>query len=105
MLVTVDTGYIDLVHNTEVLESALSQLPPGWIAELEFFMSDTFSFVKTCDGRFIPSDNLFWAASTSDFIGIVQGDNPLEKEPMRVSFHEPLSNGAAKQQNEALQGE
>ena len=42
MLVTVDTDYIDLVHNTEVLE-----LPAGWIVDLEFFKAGTFSFAKT----------------------------------------------------------
>lgn len=29
MLVTVDTDHIDLVHNTEVLEAALDELPAG----------------------------------------------------------------------------
>lgn len=102
MLVTVDTACIDLVHNTEVLESALSQLPAGWIVELEFFKSGTFSFVKTYDGWFIPSDDLFCSVSTSDFITLVQGDNPLEKEAMSVSLREPLSKDIAQQQNEAL---
>lgn len=103
MLVTVDTGYIDLVHNTEVLEAALNELPSGWIAELEFFREGAISFVKTYDGWFITSDDRFCSASTPDFITIVQGDNPLEKEAMSVSFHEPLSKDIAQQQNEALQ--
>lgn len=103
MLVTVDTACIDLVHNTEVLEAALNELPAGWIVELEFFKSGTFSFVKTYDGWFIPSDDLFCSVSTSDFITFVQGDNPLEKEAMSVSFREPLSKDIAQQQNEALQ--
>lgn len=103
MLVTIDTSYIDLVHNTEVLEAALDELPPGWIAELEFFNAGTISFVKTHDGWFITSDDPFCSVSTPDFITVVQGDNPLEKEAMSVSFHEPLSNDVAQQQNEALQ--
>lgn len=37
MLVAVDTDYIDLVHNTEVLEAALDELPAGWIVDVEFF--------------------------------------------------------------------
>lgn len=103
MQVTIDTKYIDLVHNTEVLEAALDELPSGWIAELEFFNAGTFSFVKTYDGWFIPSDDLFCSVSTPDFITVVQGDNPLEKEAMSVSFYEPLPKDVAQQQNEALQ--
>ena len=103
MLVTIDTDCIDLVHNTEVLEAALDELPSGWIAELEFFRSATISFVKTYDGWFITSDDAFCSGSASDFITIVQGDNPLGKEAMSVSFHEPLSGDIAQQQNEALQ--
>lgn len=52
MLVTVDTDYIDLVHNTEV--------PAGWIVELEFFKVDTFSFVKTSNSRVIPERDPFY---------------------------------------------
>lgn len=103
MLVTVDTKDIDLVHNTEVLEAALHELPSGWIAELDFFRERTISFVKTYDGWFITSDDLFCSVSTPDFITIVQGDNPLGKEAMSVSFREPLSKDIAQQQNEALQ--
>lgn len=102
MLVTVDTEYIDLVHNTEVLESALNTLPPGWIVELEFFMARTASFTKTHDGRFIPSDISFSGGTVADFITIVQGNNPLDKEAMRVSFHEPLSKDPIQRQNDAL---
>lgn len=47
MLVTVDTDHIDLVHNTEVLEAALDELPAGWIVDVEFFENGSFSFVKT----------------------------------------------------------
>ena len=32
MLVTVDTDHLDLVHNTEVLEAALNELPTGWVS-------------------------------------------------------------------------
>ena len=103
MLVTIDTDCIDLVHNTEVLESALSQLPYGWIAELEFFNAGQVSFVKTDGGWFIASDDAFCGGSASDFIAIVQGDNPLGKEAMSVSFHEPLPKDIAQQQNKVLE--
>lgn len=103
MLVTVDTEYIDLVHNMEVLEAALSQLPAGWIAELEFFRDGAISFVKTLDGLFITSDGLFCSEYAPGLIAIVEGDNPLEEEPMSVSFHEPLSKDNVQRQNEALQ--
>lgn len=100
MLVTVDTGYIDLVHNTEVLEAALDGLPAGWIVDLEFFKADTVSFVKTDDGWFITADSSFCCGDMQAFI---QGDNPLGREAMSVSFHEPVPSDAARQQNKALE--
>lgn len=103
MLVTVDTDHIDLVHNTEVLEAALDELPAGWIADLEFFKAGTFSFVKTYDSWFISADDAFACEGVSGFIETIQGNNLLEEEAMSVSFHEPLSSDIAKQQNQALQ--
>ena len=103
MLVTIDTDCIDLVHNTEVLEAALDELPYGWIAELEFFNAGQVSFVKTYSGWFIASDDAFCSGSASDFIAIVQGDNPLGKEAMCVSFHEPLPKDIVQRQNEVLE--
>ena len=103
MLVTVDTDHIDLVHNTEVLEAALDELPAGWIADLEFFRAGTFSFVKTCDGWFISPDDSFAWEDMADFIDTIQGNNPLKEEAQSVSFHEPLSSDVAEQQNQALQ--
>jgi len=103
MLVTVDTDYIDLVHNTEALEAALNELPAGWIADLEFFKAGTFSFVKTYDSWFIPADDAFPYEGLSDFIETIQGNNLLEEEAMSVSFHEPVSSDVAKQQNQALE--
>ena len=103
MLVTVDTEQIDLVHNTEVCEAALNELPAGWIAELEFFNADTFSFVKAYDGWFICADDSFPCGDIQDFIEIIQGNNPLKEEAMSVSFHEPLSSDIAKQHNKALE--
>lgn len=89
MLVTVDTDQIDLVHNTEVLEAALDELPAGWIVDLEFFRADTFSFVKAYDDWFICADDSFACGDIQDFIEIIQGNNPLKEEAMSVSFHEP----------------
>lgn len=103
MLVTVDTDHIDLVHNTEVLEAALDELPAGWIVDLEFFKAGTFSFVKTYDSRFIPADDAFVCEDTPGFIETIQGNNLLEEEAMSVSFHEPVSSDVAKQQNQALE--
>lgn len=103
MLVTVDTDYIDLVHNTEVLEAALDELPSGWIVDLEFFRAGTFSFVKTYDSWFIPADDAFACEGVSDFIETIQGNNLLEEEAMSVSFHELVSSDVAKQQNQALE--
>lgn len=103
MLVTVDTEHIDLVHNTEVLEAALDELPNGWIVELEFFEEGTFSFVKTYDDCFVPSDDSFSLESRTYFIDTIQGDNPLKKEAMSVSFRQPEISGIAEQHNEALQ--
>lgn len=103
MLVTVDTDHIDLVHNTEVLEAALDELPSGWIVDLEFFKAGTFSFVKTYDSWFIPADDAFACDGVSDFIETIQGNNHLEEEAMSVSFHEPVSSDVAKQQNQALE--
>jgi len=103
MLVTVDAGHIDLVHNTEVLNAALDALPAGWIVDLEFFRADTFSFVKTYDGWFVPLDDSFIREGVVDFIETIQGDNPLKEEAMSVAFRQPEINDIAEQQNEALQ--
>ncbi len=103
MLVTVDTEHIDLVHNTEVLEAALDELPAGWIVDLEFFKEGTFSFVKTYDDWLIPSDDSFRWEDMADFITIVQGNNHLEEEAMSVSFRQPEISGIAEQHNNALQ--
>ena len=103
MLVTVDTDHIDLVHNTEVLEAALDELPAGWIVDLEFFKAGTFSFVKTYDSWFIPADDAFACEAVSGFIETIQGNNLLEEEAMSVSFHEPVPDDIAKQQNQALE--
>lgn len=103
MLVTVDTEYIDLVHNTEVLEAALDELPAGWIVDLEFFEEGTFSFVKTYDAWFIPSDDSFISEDTADFVSTIQGDNPLKKEAMSVAFRQPEINDIAERHNAALQ--
>ena len=94
MLVTVDTDYIDLAHNTEVLTASLDELPFGWIVDLEFFEAGTFSFTKTPEGRFA---NFFCCKNKADFIATIQGDNHLKEEAMTVSFREPLSNDIAKQ--------
>lgn len=103
MLVTVDTDHMDLVHNTEVLEAALDELPSGWVVDLEFFRAGTFSFVKTYDSWFIPADDSLACEGMSGFIETIQGNNLLEKEAMSVSFHEPVSSDVAKQQNQALE--
>ena len=103
MLVTVDTEHIDLVHNTEVLEAALDELPAGWIVELEFFNADTFSFVKAYDGWFICADDSFACGDIQDFIGTIQGDNHLKKEAMSVAFRQPEINDIAERHNNALQ--
>ena len=103
MLVTVDTDHIDLVHNTEVLEAALDELPSGWIVDLEFFEEGTFSFVKTYDSWFIPSDDSFSPEMMTYFIDTIQGDNPLKKEAMSVAFRQPLINDIAEKHNNALQ--
>lgn len=103
MLVTVDTDHIDLVHNTEVLEAALNELPAGWIVDLEFFKAGTFSFVKTYDSWFIPADDAFACEGVSDFIETIQGNNLLEEEVMSVSFHEPVSDDIVKRHNQALE--
>lgn len=68
MLVTVDTDYIDLVHNTEVLEAALDVLPAGWIVDLEFFKAGTFSFVKTSNSQVIPERDPFYIEDIPDFV-------------------------------------
>lgn len=103
MLVTVDTEYIDLVHNTEVLEAALDELPAGWIVDLEFFKEGTFSFVKTYDAWFIPSDDSFTPEVTAVFVSTIQGDNHLKKEAMSVAFRQPEINDIAEQHNAAIQ--
>lgn len=103
MLVTVDTDYIDLVHNTEVLEAALDELPSGWIVDLEFFKAGTFSFVKTSNSQIIPERDPFYIEDIPDFVTTIQGNNPLKKEARSVSFREPLSSDVAKQQNQVLE--
>lgn len=103
MLVTVDTKHIDLVHNTEVLEAALGDLAAGWIVDLEFFDEGTFSFVKTYDDWFIPSDESFSPEMKAYFIGTIQGNNPLKQEAMSVVFRQPEISDIAEQHNNALQ--
>ena len=103
MLVTVDTEHIDLVHNTEVLEAALDELPAGWIVDLEFFEEGTFSFVKTYDAWFIPSDDSFISEDQADFVCTIQGNNHLKKEAMSVAFRQPEINDIAERHNAALQ--
>lgn len=103
MLVTVDTEHIDLVHNTEVLEAALDELPAGWIVDLEFFKEGTFSFVKTYDGLFIPTDERFCYEPAADFICTIQGYNHLEREAMSVAFRQPEISSMGEQHNVALQ--
>lgn len=103
MLVTVDTEHIDLVHNTEVLEAALDELPAGWIVDLEFFKEGTFSFVKAFDGWFIPANDSFTWDGIPDFIETIQGNNPLKKEAMSVTFRQPVINDIAERHNNALQ--
>lgn len=103
MLVTVDTDHIDLVHNTEVLEAVLNVLQAGWIVDLEFFMKGTFSFVKTNDSLFVPSDDSFYPEHAPDFIGTIQGYNHLKEAAMKVAFRQPVINDIAERHNEALQ--
>lgn len=103
MLVTVDTEHIDLVHNTEVLEAALDELPAGWIVDLEFFEEGIFSFVKTNDNWFTPSDHSFPPEMMTYFIDTIQGDNHLKKEAMSVAFRQPVINDIAERHNNALQ--
>jgi len=103
MLVTVDTDHIDLVHNTEVLEAALDELPAGWIVDLEFFRAGTFSFVKTSGGWFAAADDSFIWEGVADFIETIQGNNHLKEEAQSVSFHEPVSDDIVKRHNEALE--
>lgn len=103
MIVSVDTDHIDLVHNTEVLEAALDELPAGWIVDVEFFEEGTFSFVKTYDARFIPSDDSFMPEDTADFVCTIHGYNHLKKEAMSVYFRQPEINDIAERHNNALQ--
>lgn len=103
MLVTVNTDNVDLVHNTEVLEAALGELPAGWIVDIEFFKAGIFSFVKTNDEWFIPSDDSFSTVDTTDFISTIQGNNNLEEEAWDIEFRQPEINDIAERQNEALQ--
>ena len=103
MLVTVDTEHIDLVHNTEVIEAALDELPAGWIVDLEFFKEGTFSFVKTFDGLFIPADERFCYVPAVDFVEFIQGNNPLNDDAMSVAFRQPEINDIAERHNAALQ--
>lgn len=102
MLVTVNTDDVDLVHNTEVLEAALGELPAGWIVDLEFFEEGTFSFAKTYDDWFIPSDDSFFTEDTVDFITTVQGNNHLKKAASSVAFRQPEINDLVEKQNDAL---
>lgn len=103
MIVSVDTDHIDLVHNTEVLEAALDELPAGWIVDLEFFEEGTFSFVKTHNACFVPSDNDFPLENSAYFIHTIQGDNHLKKEAMSVAFRQPEINDITERHNNALQ--
>lgn len=103
MIVSVDTDHIDLVHNTEVLEAALDELPAGWIVDLEFFEEGIFSFVKTHNACFVPSDNDFPLENSDYFIHTIQGDNHLEREAMSVAFRQPEINDIAERHNNALQ--
>lgn len=103
MLVTVDTEYIDLVHNTEVLEVALDALPAGWIVDLEFFEKGTFSFVKTSDEWFAGADESFIWEGVADFIETIQGNNPLKEEAMSVAFRQPEISDIAERHNNVLQ--
>lgn len=103
MIVSVDTDHIDLVHNTGVLEAALDELPAGWIVDLEFFEEGTFSFVKTHNACFVPSDNDFPLENSAYFIRTIQGDNHLKKEAMSVAFRQPAINDIAERHNNALQ--
>lgn len=103
MLVTVDTEHIDLVHNTEVLEAALDELPAGWIVDLEFFEEGTFSFVKTHNACFVPSDDSFCCEDQAEFVSTIQGHNHLKKEAMSVTFRQPEINDIAERHNNALQ--
>lgn len=103
MLITIDTDHIDLVHNTEVLEAALDELPGGWIVDLEFFRAGTFSFVKTHDGWFAAADDSFIWEGVADFIETIQGNNHLKEEAQSVSFREPEISSMGEQHNEALQ--
>lgn len=103
MLVTVDTELIDLVHNTEVLEAALDELPAGWIVDLVFFKEGTFSFVKTYDARFIPSDDSFCCEDQAEFVCTIHGYNHLKEEAMSVAFRQPEINDIAERHNAALQ--
>lgn len=103
MLVTVDTEHIDLVHNTEVLEAALDELPAGWIVDLVFFEEGTFSFVKTYDAGFIPSDDSFCCEDQAEFVCTIHGYNHLKKEAMSVAFRQPEINDIAERHNNALQ--
>lgn len=103
MLVTVDTEYIDLVHNTEVLEAAIDALPAGWIVDLEFFKEGTFSFVKTYDALFIPADERFCYEPAAGFVEFIQGNNPLNDDAMSVAFRQPEISSMGEQHNAALQ--
>lgn len=103
MLVTIDIEHIDLVHNTEVLEAALDELPAGWIVDLEFFEEGTFSFVKTYDDYFVPSGNVFYSEDQADFVCTIQGNNHLKKEAMSVAFRQPEISSMGEQHNAALQ--
>lgn len=103
MIVSVDTDHIDLVHNTEVLEAALDELPAGWIVDLEFFEEGTYSFVKTYNDCLVPADDSFPLESRTYFIDTIQGDNHLGKEAMSVAFRQPEINDIAERHNNALQ--
>ena len=82
---------------------SLDELPAGWIVDLEFFEEGTFSFVKTYDDYFVPSDNDFSLESRTYFIDTIRGDNHLKKEAMSVAFRQPEINDIAERHNAALQ--
>ena len=102
MIVSIDTDDINLVDNTDVLESALDQLNSGWIVDVEFLSGDHIAFVKTYDDWFIPSNDKVCAEDMVDFIQTIQGNNPFAEKAVCVTFREPQFSDIAKQQNDML---
>ena len=104
MLVTVDTDDIDLVHNTEVLEAALTELDNGWIVDVEFSNRYHYSFVGTDEDYFICSDEQIVWLDTADLIGFIRGNNPYDEEALEVTFREPSAShdSVIEQQNNVL---